>query len=264
MSSNRRLVLAAAVGLLLVAGAVASDFEVASFWERHALLTSLIANVLVVAVTVVVLNELIERRSRRRWSLLAQSALFALTQSARATWTLMLELLEIAEVESGDPESLIADARLALDTPRLSEAVYVLLAQEDGRARLQMVCQRLGQHCAQVIATWAAVMIEARPYAEILDRHVELAGRLEWLGSVLAQNEPAPDQTPRERNLTRSSIAAEYASELAEDEWLHDMTLSMVRLALRLDYESRETAFSIVSREWWTERTTGLVQDASR
>jgi hypothetical protein len=262
MSSDRRLVLAAAVGFLLVAGAVLSDFEVASFWEEHALLTSLIANVLVVAVTVVVLNEVIERRNRRRWSLLAQSALFALTQSARATWTLMLELLEIAEVQSGDPESLIADARLALDIPHLSDAMRELLAREDGRARLQKVSQRLSQHCSEVIATWAAVMIEARPYAEILDRHVELAGRLEWLSSVLAQNEPAEDQTLRERNLTRSSIAAEHASELAEDEWLHDMTLSAIRLALRLDYESRERAFSIVSQEWWAERTAGLVQRA--
>ena len=37
-------------------------------------------------------------------------------------------------------------------------------------------------------------MVGAAPYAELLDRHVELQGMLEWLSSVLAHNEPAPDR----------------------------------------------------------------------
>jgi hypothetical protein len=69
MESTRRLVIAAALGLVVLAHA-------ASFWGSHAMLTSLIASLLVLAVTVVVLNELLARRDRRRWSVLAQHVLF--------------------------------------------------------------------------------------------------------------------------------------------------------------------------------------------
>ena len=69
MEGTRRLVIAAALGLVVLALA-------ASFWGSHAMLTSLIASLLVLAVTVVVLNELLARRDRRRWSVLAQHVLF--------------------------------------------------------------------------------------------------------------------------------------------------------------------------------------------
>jgi hypothetical protein len=41
-----------------------------------------------------------------------------------------------------------------------------------------------------------------------------------------------------------------------------DRRLSVVNLATRLDYQSRETAFSIVSQEWWVERTAGRMKSA--
>ncbi len=259
MSDDRRLAWAAAAGLLLVAGAVASDFVVGSFWARHSLLTSLLSNVLVVVITVVVVNELLERRDRRRWNLLAQNALFVLTQSARATWTAMIELLGITEVQSGDVDSLLADAHLASDTVRISAAARRLLGEKEGRASVQRLSQALSGHYAGVIASWAPVLVGARPYAEILDRHVELAGRLEWVSSVLSQNEPAAAQSRRERTLARSSVAAEHATALGSDEWLEEMVVSLIKLATRLDAQSREQAFSIVPGEWWAERTADLV-----
>jgi hypothetical protein len=259
MSRDRRLLWAAAVGLLVLAAAIGSDFIVGSFWRRHALMTSLLANVLVVLITVVVVNELVERRDRQRWSLLAQSALFGLTQSARATWTALVEMVGVTEIHGGDFNAMRDDAKLALDAPVLSEAVDGLIAAEDGRTRVQSLAQALNGHYSEVIGNWAPVMIGARPYAELLDRHVELAGRLEWLSDVLAQNEPAADRSVRERTLTRSSIAAERASEFGGDEWLHDMIVSIVNLGMELDRESRREAFSIVSGEWWRERTAGLL-----
>ena len=260
MSSDRRLRLAAGAGLLLVAAAVGSDFLIGSFWVRHALLTSLVANVLVVAITVVVLNEVLERRDRRRWNLLAQNALFVLTQSARATWTAMIELIGITEVQGGDVDLLRADALLAADTARVSAAAQDLLGQDDGSARLQRVSQALSGHYAEVIAGWAPVLVGARPYAEILDRHVELAGRLEWLSSVLSQNEPAAEDGRGRRTLARSSVAAEHATALGGEKWLRDMAVSVIKLATQLDEQSREMAFSIVSQEWWAERTERIVE----
>jgi hypothetical protein len=101
-------------------------------------------------------------------------------------------------------------------------------------------------------------MVGARAYAEVIDRHVELAGRLEWLSSVLAHREPPPDQSPGERTLLRSSVASEHAHLLGNDEWLHDQILAVMRLATDLDFEAREHAFSLVPLSWWAERTAGL------
>jgi len=39
------------------------------------------------------------------------------------------------------------------------------------------------------------------------------------------------------------------------------MIVSVVKLAIRLDVQSRELAFSLVSREWWAERTADLASD---
>ncbi len=260
MITERRLLLAAGVGLVLVFAAGASDFVLGSFWERHALLTSLLASILVLAVTVIVVNEVIDRRDQRRWNLLAQSVLFALIQTARATWTAMVEVLEITEVQAGSVEGLLDAARLARDSERVSRAIGELLADEQSerRARLQRVSTGLCNHASDVIAKWAPVMVSARSYATVLDRHVELAGRLEWLSNVLSYNEPPDGQSRRDRNLARSNVAAEHAEELGNDEWLHEMILAIIVLATELDQRSREDAFSLVPMSWWTERTAGL------
>jgi hypothetical protein len=263
MIGDRRLLLAATLGVALILAAAGSDLLTGSFWERHALIASLVANVLVVAVTVVVVNEVLDRRNQRRWNLLAQNVLFALLQSARATWTGLLEVLQVVRVESGDPEALQAVADVARDSARISEAIGRLLADDERRERLQRVCVGLGEHASEVIAKWAPVMLNARPYAEVLDRHVELAGRLEWIGSVLAHNEPAEGQSRRERTLARSSVATEHAAELGNDRWLHDQVLAVITLAVELDDESRALAYSIVPLSWWAERTAGLARNES-
>jgi hypothetical protein len=263
MVEDRRVILAGGIGIALIVAAAVSDFLTGTFWERHALLTSLVANVLVLAVTVIVVNEILERRDRRRWNLLAQSVLFALLQSARATWTGMVELLELGEVRSGAVEPLKDAAMIARDTPRVSRAVRELLASPERRARLQRLCLGLSDHASEVIAKWAPVMVGAGPYTAVLDRHVELAERLEWLTRVLAYIEPPENQSVHERALTRSSVASERAEELGNDDGLHDQILAVIMLATDLDYDSREHAYSLVPMSWWAERTTGLAESES-
>jgi hypothetical protein len=258
MIKDRRLQVAAAVGFVLVLAAGASDLVVGSFWERHGMLTSLVANLIVVGVTVAVVNQVVEGRDRRRWSLLAQTVLFALIQSARATWTTMLEVLELADVESGSVESLVEGKEVALDATRVSRAADELVHDEERRARLQRVSGGLSNYASDVIAKWSPVMINSGPYAEVLDRHVELAVRLEWLSNVLTHNEPPEGQSRADRTLTRSAVATEHAERLGTDEWLHDQILAIVTLATKLDYEAREYAYAIAPLSWWSERTAGL------
>lgn len=258
MIQQRRLVLAATIGVALLVAAAASDFVVGSFWAHHALLTSMLANVLVVAITLAVVNEFVERRDRRRWNLLAQAVLFALTQSARATWTGLVEVLRLGEVRSGAVQPMLEGAAVARDTERVSEAIGELLADDERRAVLQRVTVAQAEYASEVIAKWAPVMVNSGPYAEVLNRHVELAGRLEWLSSVLTHNEPPEGQSGRERVLVRSNVASEHAEEFGNDEWLEDQLLAVINLATELDYRSRELAYSIVPLSWWTTRTAGL------
>src|ERR1700721_2881875 len=82
----------AGLALLVLLGAVISDALEGSFWVRHALLTSLVGSVIVVMLSVAVINEVVERRRRRRWSILAQYVMFELVRNARMVWSGVLEL----------------------------------------------------------------------------------------------------------------------------------------------------------------------------
>jgi hypothetical protein len=259
--TERHIALIVAAGASLVGLAVVSDLVIRKFWLGHPMLTSLVANLLVVAISVAVINELIESRNRRRWSLLAQSVLFALVQSARWTWTTMLDVLGLGAVQSGALESLLEGARVALDYGRVSAAATELLADSDRRQRLQRTMERLSRHASEVIAARAGVMVGAAPYANLLDRHVELQARLEWVSSVLAHREPTPDRSWSSQALTLSSVATEAADSVDEN-WLHDMIVAITVLAARLDYESRELALSLASNDWWNARTQEIMASA--
>src|ERR1700758_2126469 len=92
------------LSVLLLAGAVVWDFANDGFWLRHPLFTSLVASSIVVAVTAAVVNEVLERRQRQRWSVLAQYALFDMVRTARLVWTSLLELAGLVpgdELEDG-------------------------------------------------------------------------------------------------------------------------------------------------------------------
>ena len=257
MESTRRLAIAATVGAAVIALAAASDFLVSSFWSSHAMLTSLIASLLVLAVTVVVLNEALARRDRKRWSVLAQYVLFQLVQSARATWMGLVELIAAHEVETGSTDGLLAGARLALDTSAFSTATRGMLEDPRRRGVLQELLVALATHSRGVIANWASVMVGSGPYTAVFDRHVELQGRLDWISEILSHNEPTEALPLHHRKLVRSSVAAEHASALGDD-WLHDQIVATTQLAVRLDYESRALGFRLLPLAWWAERTQSL------
>src|SRR5579871_526325 len=178
--------------------AAGSDFVIGSFWSRHTMVTSLSASLLVLAVTVAVLNEWLDRRDRRRWSVLAQYVLFQLVQTARLTWTTLFELLDGEEIAVARTEDLVAAARRALDTAAVSAAARALLADESRRDLLRQIISELAAHSQAVIARWAAVMVGSGPYTDLFDHHVELQGRLDWLGEILAQGRPAEDRSIRD------------------------------------------------------------------
>jgi hypothetical protein len=237
------------LSVLILAGAIVWDLVDDEFWVRHTLFTSLLASLIVVAVTAAVLNELIERRQRERWSVLAQYALFDLVRMARLVWTGLLELADLVpDAELGE-EALDAGSEAVHDTQRLAAATDEMLADAERREQLHRLITTLLTRGEEVLGRWAGVMVNSGAYAEILDRHVELYSRLYWWGSVLDESEPLEEHHGRPR-LSRISPATQ-ASGPVEDAWLRDNLVAIAQLAESLDRGSFELAMRIVPLDWW-------------
>jgi hypothetical protein len=237
------------VSVLVLAGAIAWDLANDDFWLHHTLFTGLVASLIVVALTAAVLNEVLERRQRERWSVLAQYALFEFVRTARLVWSGLLELAGLVPDGEVDDEALAAGSEAVRDTPRLAAAIDEMLASADRREQLHRLITRLRAHGQEVLGRWADVMVNSGTYAEIVDRHVELYSRLYWWGSVLDESDPLEEHLSRPR-LSRLSPATQ-ASGPVEDEWLRDNLVAIAQLAESLDRSSFELAMRIVPTEWW-------------
>ena len=240
----------AGLSVFALSGAIAWDLATDGFWSRHALFTSLVASLIVVAVTAAVLNEVLERRQRERWSVLAQYALFDFVRTARLVWSGLLELAGLVpDGELGDG-ALAAGSEAVRDTPRLAAAMDEMLASADRREQLHRLIAGLLGEGQDLLGRWSDVMVNSGTYAEIVDRHVELYSRLYWWGSVLDESEPLEEHLSRPR-LSRVSPATQAVGPV-EDEWLRENLVAIAQLAESLDRGSFELAFRIVPRDWWT------------
>jgi hypothetical protein len=236
--------------VLVLAAALAWDLVDDAFWSHHALLAGLVSSLIVIAVTAAVVNDVIERRQRERWSVLAQYALFEFVHTARLVWTGLLELAGLAPDGDLDHEALAVGSKAVLDTPRLAATMDEMLASADRREQLHRLIADLLAHGQEVLGRWAGVMVNSGTYAEIVDRHVELYSRLYWWGSVLDESDPLEEHLNRPK-LSRLSPATQTTGPV-EDEWLRDNLVAIAQLAESLDRSSFELAMRIVPIEWWT------------
>jgi hypothetical protein len=261
---NTRLLAFAA--LVALAGGIVSDVVDGNFWARHALLASLTASVIIVLLTVAVVNEVLERRTRERWSILAQYVMLELVRNARLVWTGMLVHVGLLTREDTRPDSVDANRDTLRDTLRLAAAVGEALADDALRRGLREEIAVLASHTDEVLGRWAAVMLNADVYAEIIDRHVELAGDINWLISLLDIADAPDDQHRRRR--ANSSPAVQIEGQVAGED-LANRIVVIAQLAEELDRTTLELALRIVPLEWWQarlgaaatpERRTGVVQ----
>jgi len=114
--------------------------------------------------------------------------------------------------------SLDAAARAVRDTPGLATASRKLVADGNRRRQLHEKITRFAQHSNDVLGRWAAVMLNADAYADVIDRHVELAADVAGLGSLLDYFEPADNDRGRRRK-TQSNAAIQIQGEY-DDDWL--------------------------------------------
>jgi hypothetical protein len=253
----------AAVALLVLVGGVLSDALAGSFWADHPLLAGLVASVIVVILTVAVVNEALERRSRQRWSVLAQYVMLQLVRDARLVWTGVAELAGLMPSDPYATESDVLAAATSIDagssavrdTDLLTAALRDLVAHADKRKRLHDKVTSLLEHNDAVLGRWAAVMLNADVYAEVIDRHVELAGDLAWVSSLLALEQAEADGGTR---TARSHPAALIEGPL-DDELLVQRVAAITQLAEQLDRGTLDLALRIVPIDWWREQLRATV-----
>lgn len=241
----------AVAAVLALIGGVVSDSVAHGFWDRHALLASLAASLIVVMLTVALVNEAVERRQRRRWSVLAQYVMLQLVRDARGTWTGLLELAGLMPPGNLSAEAVDAGAQIVRDTERLTAAARKVVSEPDLRTRLHQSVALIVRHNDEVLGRWAGVMLNADIYAELIDRHVELAGDLAWLGSLLDILDPSGDV--HRQTLSRSHPAAQIEGPLDDDQ-LAERLVAITQLAEELDRGTLELALRLVPVEWWAAR----------
>jgi hypothetical protein len=253
----------AAVGLLALVGGVLSDALRGRFWADHPLLGGLFASVIVVILTVALVNEALERRSRQRWSVLAQYVMLQLVRDARLVWTGVAELAGLMPSDPYANESDVLTAATAIDagssavrdTDRLTAALRELLAHADKLKRLHDKVTTFLEHNDAVLGRWAAVMLNADLYAEVIDRHVELAGDLAWVSSLLGF-ELAEDDGPTRKGRSHPAALIEGPPDA---EQLVQRLVAITQLAEQLDRGTLDLALRIVPIEWWREQLGATV-----
>jgi len=250
----------AAVAVLALVGGMVSDTVERGFWGRHALLAGLASSFIVVMLTLALVNEAVERRRRRRWSVLAQYVMLQLVRDARGVWTGLLELAGIMPLDNLSAASIDAGAQTVRDTERLTAAARKVVGEPDRRRRLHESVARIVIHNDEVLGRWAGVMLNTDLYAEVIDRHVELASDLAWLGSLLDNLDPSDDD-PRQP-VSRSHPAVQIEGAI-DDEQLAERLVAITQLAEELDRGTLELALRLVPVEWWAARlgTTAPVLD---
>ncbi len=246
-------VLAAAAGLALAAG-VASDILAPGFWSHHQLLAGLASSLIVVAITIAVINDVLEWRSRRRWRVLAQYVMLQLVRLTRMVWMSIAELSGTL-ASGGDPAQRIDTTAVAIrDTARFADSVQGLLADAARRRQLQDAVARMTEHSDDVLGRWAGVMLSAGAYAELIDRHVELASRLAWFEALFGNLE-TPDDRIRQRR-TQAHPAVQLEGQV-DDRAVAERLVAIAQLAERLDRSTLRLATQLVPREWWSARAVG-------
>jgi hypothetical protein len=99
------------------------------------------------------------------------------------------------------------------------------------------------------------VMLNADVYAEVIDRHVELAGDLAWLSSLLGFELAEDDRRTR----TGRSHPAALIEGPPDAEQLVQRLVAITQLAEQLDGGTLELALRIVPIDWWREQLGAAV-----
>jgi hypothetical protein len=242
---------AAVLALALLVALVSSDVYARRFWADHPATTGILAALSVVLISVTVIEAVVNRRSERRWRLLAQYALMELAEAAQDAWAVLAVVFHDDNSRSRATDS----ARITeiLDSPEraplLKRNLEAILAESSKRDALQRSLEETLDTSRELISRWAVVLTGSPSYSELFDRHVEMIGRIHGLWYFLANG------------VRRGSHFREPGG-AHRDDWFVDNFLSMTRIAIRLERETWAIALTVVPPDWWDMRTDELAAPA--
>ena len=252
---NRGRLTLAGIAVVLVLGAMASDFVVAGFWTDHPMLTAMVSALLVVLLSVEVIEVVLARRGERRWRLLAQAALIELAEGAHATWRVLATGLGAPDGAEQPPDRVRALLASPLQAPDVRRFVEGWLVDAEHRARMR---QLLLPHLVtgrQTLAAWAVVLTGSERYTDILDEHVELYGRVDGLSAFL---ESGYRRSDRRRHRARSTRQFGTPGGEDDDRWFVDNLIGTISIAADLEDRTWSLALRVAPETWWDRRTAEL------
>jgi hypothetical protein len=229
-----------------------SDFYSGRFWTNHPVTTAILGSLVAVLVSVTVIEVVLNRRSERRWRLLAQYALLELAEAAHAAWGVLISVVH--DQDSGNHE-MAEPSRITqiLDSPELAPAlkrnIEALLADADKRHQLRTSLEHALDTSRGLLSRWGVVLTGSSSYSELFDSHVEMIGRIHGLWYFLAYG-------------TRRGSQFRSPGGSHSDDWFVDNLLSMTRLAIRLEGQTWAVALEVVPPDWWDLRTDELAAPA--
>src|SRR5262249_29283627 len=241
MYARRRRFAIRALGagaLLAIVAASITDVAVTRFWDNNAMLTGVLADVLVLLVGVAVVNEWLDIRATERWRTVAYYALVELMYSLRTVWVPLCHELDIHEgraltiAELAD--RVFADSAF-LD---LDERARRALADPVARRRLADIVVELSEETRETLTNWAPIMITTAPSADAINRFTRLHGRLMRLHHVLQET----IEGHRIPNI-----------EIGDDAWAAERVATIIRLGARLAEAFRAEAHQLVPPEEWSD-----------
>jgi uncharacterized membrane protein YcjF (UPF0283 family) len=148
--------LAAALSLIALAFISVSDFLLTDFWDRNAMVTSVVADILVLIVGVAVVNEFLAARSRRHWRRVADYSLSELSSSCRHVWVTLAEAIGVGHREEISREELRALVQSPPDEKRsLDGLAHRFAADAAAPGRLRPVVEGIIGMSRAVLTSWA-------------------------------------------------------------------------------------------------------------
>lgn len=217
--------LAAALSVLALIAAAVSDFFLTGFWDRNAMATSVVADILVLVVGVAVVNEWLAARARREWRLLADYGLVELGECARHIWVNLAEHVGVGKREALTVNELRALVRSPEGEDATRELALAIAVDDERRKALHELVAELAEGARARLGRWAPVLVET-PYPRAVTRFVHLQARLTRLQTVLW--EAARNWRP----------SYEGSGDTA---WIADRVANIVHLGSRIDVELLET-----------------------
>ena len=213
--------ISAGLSLLALIIVALSDFLLTDFWDHNAMVTSVVADILVLIVGVAVENEFLTARARREWRLLADYGVVELGEVARHTWVMLAQ-----HIGMGKRESLtLREFRELIRSPQAEEEIRELAlriaADRSRRKSMHELVADLADNARSRLGRWAPVLVET-PFPRAVTRFVRLQARLTRLQTVLWED----------------SLNWQPSYEGSGDaDWIADRVANIIELGSHLDVE---------------------------